>query len=341
MNQAVIRLDERRGRAPSLAAGSLVDMYTLVHKGIRAFMGSTLATVGRMDANDREETAATLAEVRALAMFLRAHLHHENQFVHPALEARRPGSARRTAGDHVEHERALERLEALALAVESADDAARAVAALALYRELALLTAENLEHMHVEETENNATLWAVYTDEELERVHQSLLGSIKPEVMTLGLRWMAQAMTPAERAGLFSHLPPQLLDVARTALSANERSAFACAVVSCRKSSANAPMFVCHSIDSIVAASSGSRPVGSLATSATAPESGSAANTSGAMPKARAAAMPFEASPENARGFRSSSKAYSTRSLLDGSPAPPASLLLVGVCCGTNAKPRL
>ena len=93
MNQAVIRLDERRGRAPSLAAGSLVDMYTLVHKGIRAFMGSTLTAVGRMDANDREETAATLAEVRALAMFLRAHLHHENQFVHPALEARRPGSA--------------------------------------------------------------------------------------------------------------------------------------------------------------------------------------------------------------------------------------------------------
>ena len=198
MNQAVIRLDERRGRAPSLAAGSLVDMYTLVHKGIRAFMGSTLAAVGRMDANDREETAATLAEVRALAMFLRAHLHHENQFVHPALEARRPGSARRTAADHVEHERALERLEALALAVESADDASRHGAALTLYRELALLTAENLEHMHVEETENNATLWAVYTDEELERVHQSLLGSIKPEVMTLGLRWMAQAMTPAE-----------------------------------------------------------------------------------------------------------------------------------------------
>ena len=230
MNQAVIRLDERRGRAPSLAAGSLVDMYTLVHKGIRAFMGSTLTAVGRMDANDREETAATLAEVRALAMFLRAHLHHENQFVHPALEARRPGSARRTAGDHVEHERALERLEALALAVESADDAARAVAALALYRELALLTAENLEHMHVEETENNAHLWAAYSDEELERIHQALLGSVKPEVFALGLRWMVPAMTPAERAGLLAHMPAEVVLGTRSLLAERDWAKLAAAL---------------------------------------------------------------------------------------------------------------
>ena len=219
MNQAVIRLDERRGRAQSLAAGSLVDMYTLVHKGIRAFMGSTLAAVGRMDANDREETAATLAEVRALAMFLRAHLHHENQFVHPALEARRPGSARRTAGDHVEHERALERLEALALAVESADDAARPGAALTLYRELALLFAENLEHMHFEETENNAQLWGAYGDEELERIHQALLASVKPEVFALGIRWMLPAMTPAERVGLLAHMPAEVVLGTRSLLA--------------------------------------------------------------------------------------------------------------------------
>ena len=100
-------------------------------------------------------------------------------------------------------------------------------------------------------------------------------------------------------------------------------------------------MFVCHSTDSIVDASSGSSPVGSLAISATAPESGNAVNTSGAMPNARAAASPFAARDEKARGRRSRSKAYSTRSLLDGRPAPPASLLFVGVFCGTKAKPRL
>jgi hypothetical protein len=219
MKQAVVRIDERRSRAQAAAEGRRVDMYTLVHKGIRAFMGATLEAVGRMDANDRDEVAGALAQVRSLATFLRAHLHHENQFVHPALEARQPGSARRTAGEHVEHERALERLEALALAVGSADDAARAGAALALYRELALLVAENLAHMHFEETENNAQLWAAYGDEELERIHQALLGSIKPEVFALGMRWMLPAMTPAERAALLSGKPAPLLELARTMLS--------------------------------------------------------------------------------------------------------------------------
>jgi hypothetical protein len=219
MKQAVIQLDERRDRAQAAAEGRRVDMYTLVHKGIRAFMGATLDAVGRLDAHDRDELARALAEVRSLGKFLRAHLHHENQFVHPALEARLPGGARRTAGDHVEHERALERLEALALGVESADDASRAGAVLALYRELALFTAENLEHMHHEETQNNAALWAAYKDEELQRVHESMLASIKPEIFSLGLRWMAPAMTPAERAGFLGHLPAAALQEIRPLLT--------------------------------------------------------------------------------------------------------------------------
>lgn len=204
MNQAVVKLDERRERVQAAAAGQRVDMYTLVHKGIRAFLGATLETVGRTDALDREDVAHALAEVRSLGTFLRAHLHHENQFVHPALEARRPGAARRTSSDHVEHERALERLEAAALALENSADALRPGTASALYRELALFAAENFEHMHFEETENNAQLWASYTDEELGRIHEAMLASIKPEIFALGLRWMVPAMAPAERAALLT-----------------------------------------------------------------------------------------------------------------------------------------
>ena len=84
-------------------------------------------------------------------------------------------------------------------------------AALALYRELALLVAENLEHMHFEETENNAQLWAAYGDEELERIHQALLASVKPEIFSLGVRWMVPTMTPAERAGLLAHMPAEVV----------------------------------------------------------------------------------------------------------------------------------
>jgi len=219
MNQAIVETEVRLVRDPDAVAPPRVDMYTLVHKGIRAFMGATLEALGRLDERDADEVAHTLAQVRSLASFLRAHLHHENQFVHPALEARHPGAARRTAGDHVEHERAIEHLGVAVLAVEKAGDAARGGAVLALYRELAQFTAENLEHMHFEETENNAQLWAAYSDDELQRIHEAILASIEPEIFTLGMRWMAPAMTPVELAAFAANLPAPVVLGLRDVLS--------------------------------------------------------------------------------------------------------------------------
>jgi hypothetical protein len=212
MQSAVVRIEERRERAQAAAQGQRFDLYSSIHKGIRAFMAHTLDATGRMDATDVQDVAATLQEVRSLLGFLRSHLHHENQFLHPALEARRPGSACRTAGDHVEHERALEALEAAILAVERAAGAARAQAAQQLYRELALLVADNLEHMQVEETENNAALWATYSDAELVALHEALLATIPPAEMSLAMRWMVPAMAPAERAAMLSNRPKGMSD---------------------------------------------------------------------------------------------------------------------------------
>lgn len=226
MQPAVIRLDERRERTPLADPSARFDIYAFIHKGIRAFMGATLETVGRMDPTDPLEIAPALQALRALTGFLRAHLHHENQFIHPALEARRPGSACRTAGEHVAHERALEALESDALALERASDDSRAAAAQRLYRNLARLVAENLEHMHVEETDNNAALWDAYTDGELAQLQEALLATVSPDEMSLSLRWMLPAIAPAERAALFGALPPaahaQVLEALRPHLGARD-----------------------------------------------------------------------------------------------------------------------
>ena len=210
MQSAVVRIEERRQRAQAAAQGQRFDLYSPIHKGIRAFMASTLEAAGRMDWTDAQDVATNLQEVRSLLGFLRSHLHHENQFLHPALEARRPGSACRTAAEHVDHGRALEALEAAILAVERAAGAARAQAAQQLYRELALLVADNIEHMQVEETENNAALWAAYSDAELVALHEALLATISPAEMSVAMRWMVPAMAPAERAGLLAEIQAKL-----------------------------------------------------------------------------------------------------------------------------------
>jgi hypothetical protein len=193
-----------------------IDLYAGIHKGLRAFMSDVTTTVGRMDAHDPAEVAAVVAEVRVLLEACRRHLYHEDQFLHPAMEARRPGSACATADDHVHHVDAIGRLEADLLAVERSAGEARAAAALTLYRRLALFAAESYQHMHTEETENNAVLWAEYTDEELEEIHHAVVAVVPPQWLAVYLRWMVRAMAPAERAALLTgiHLgaPTELFD---------------------------------------------------------------------------------------------------------------------------------
>lgn len=194
----------RPAAASQAAPAKRFDIYAGVHKGLRSFMAEALVATGRMDPYDPADLAATLAQVRGLLEFCREHLHAENQFLHSAMQARRPGSACDTAKDHDGHLDAFEQLETDMLAVERAKNGAGADAALRLYRHLALFVGENLEHMHVEETTNNAVLWATYSDEELVEIHQAIVASVSPAMMAVFLRWAVPAMTPAERAGLFT-----------------------------------------------------------------------------------------------------------------------------------------
>ncbi len=195
MAQTAIELEPRQEKI----AGRY-DIYVQIHKGLRSFMMHTLEQLGRMDARDECETAESLAQLRALLGLCRSHLEHENHHLHTAMEARRPGSTARISLEHVHHERSIEALQAAAREVELAAGAARAAAALRLYRALALFVGENFEHMHVEETANNAVLWEVYDDAELAAIERAIVASIAPEEAMLVGRWMLPAMTAGDRA---------------------------------------------------------------------------------------------------------------------------------------------
>jgi hypothetical protein len=54
-----------------------------------------------------------------------------------------------------------------ASALQAAGDGERMPLALRLYHHLALFVADNFQHMHIEETVHNPTLWAHYSDAEL------------------------------------------------------------------------------------------------------------------------------------------------------------------------------
>lgn len=205
MTQASVRIQASpQPRSVAAPDAPREDLYTGIHKALRALLCDVLVAAGRMDGFDDSETAATLARVRNLIELARHHVHHENQHVHPVLEARRRGSSARLAKEHVEHEEAFERLETAVRAVERAAGVAREQAALALYRELALYAAQDFLHMHAEETQANSFLWQTCSEEELRGVHQAIVSGIEPELMARYVRWLIPSMTPSERVGLLT-----------------------------------------------------------------------------------------------------------------------------------------
>ncbi|RZU02959.1 hypothetical protein [Rivibacter subsaxonicus] len=194
------------------------DTYRNIHKALRALMFDTLARIGRVDIEDREDLDATLARLDRLLAHLRSHVAHENEFIHAAIEARRPSAAQTTAGQHVEHLASIAALADEAQALRAAAVDQRPPLALRLYRHLALFIAENLEHMHFEETTNNATLWALYSDAELDEIHGRLVAHLDPRILTEVLGWMAAALNPQELAelviGMQREAPPEAMRAA-------------------------------------------------------------------------------------------------------------------------------
>jgi hypothetical protein len=211
------------------------DLYTTVHKGMRACMAEVLTTIGRIDASDPAEVADGIAQTRELMELCRGHLFIENQFVHAAMEARRRGSACVTANQHVEQEEIFERIDSLILSVERTAGPGREESLLSLYRALALFVADNFTHMHVEEADNNEILWSLYTDAELRELHDQILKAIEPAKKAVVLRWMLPYVAPSERAGILAGLKQsmpaqvfdQLLSVIRPHLREKDRSALA------------------------------------------------------------------------------------------------------------------
>ncbi|EIT68943.1 MULTISPECIES: hemerythrin domain-containing protein [Hydrocarboniphaga] len=178
------------------------DLYAGIHKALRAFMADTLVAIGRMDEGDAADTGPALAQLRALLGCMRAHLGHENEFIHPLLESVAVGAAARISIEHVEHQREIATLEAQVDAFEAADASARPALALKLYRELALFVGENFSHMQYEEVVHGAQLWAHCSDAQLLDLEHRIVASQTPDEAMLVLRWMLPYMTHAERCAL-------------------------------------------------------------------------------------------------------------------------------------------
>jgi len=145
-----MKLDPKELTHVAAAEAPRFDMYCGIHKALRALMADTLLAVGRMDVEDGLEGAQVTQRVLELLDFCGAHLNHENEFVHAAIEARAPGASEVIAHEHDEHMKQIAGLSRLVGELRAGDPVHRPRLALRLYRELSLFVAENFQHMHID-----------------------------------------------------------------------------------------------------------------------------------------------------------------------------------------------
>lgn len=170
-----------------------VDFYGPVHKGVRWALARLLSSIGSTSPGNKTEVVMVLADIDELLVAIASHLSHEEHFVHPAIEARRPGATTRLEDEHREHESAAQGIRVLLDAIRTGSPDTRPALWRALYLRFADFTAENIRHMAEEEEVMQPLLEELYTTAELEELHGRLLAAIPPEEMAVFARFMLPA----------------------------------------------------------------------------------------------------------------------------------------------------
>lgn len=177
-----------------------VDLYTTIHKGIRALLFDVATEAARIDTSSSLAVDGLVDRVEQAIRFLEEHAHHEDTHVMPALAAASPELARSLDLEHRVLDALQIQVEATAEALAAASVEVRTIRGMELARLLNQLTSKHLAHMGREELEANAVLWAAYDDAQLVELQGRIIGSIPSERYLEWVHMVAPALSPPERA---------------------------------------------------------------------------------------------------------------------------------------------
>lgn len=175
------------------------DLFTHVHKGLRHGLFAAIELLGCTDWDDSDAVAAITSTWTELDTQLTSHALHEDGFIFPMLEERRPGATAALLADH-------DRLEALQRAVT--DAVARAAASgdaavgLAAYRLATAWAGAYLEHLLVEERDLMPAIRDCCTDEEIEACRRSFLATVPPAEAAVTQRWILVSLDHPTRVSV-------------------------------------------------------------------------------------------------------------------------------------------
>lgn len=174
-----------------------VNIYGFPHKGLRNGLGQLAFKLGALDINDVEGREEVLSLTEELSVLLGLHLHAEEDYVLPPLEAKVPGS---TQHNHEDHE-AMEALEEeMVNAIRALKDQPNIPGLNEAYDKVNLFIREYYRHMSEEEGEMNAVIWEHFSDEEILQWQGQILSKLTPEQFFSWFKFIIPSLQPHEQA---------------------------------------------------------------------------------------------------------------------------------------------
>jgi hypothetical protein len=176
-----------------------VDLFTVIHKGIRAMLFDLSRSAGRADVNSTPAVDELVGHIDRVLAFLDEHSKLEHQFVLPEIRALDPLLADELAAEHRGLDVVQREVQLAADALALTDLSQRPVAGAQLLRVINHLVAVHILHMNREETEVNATLWAGRDDTHLAGIRTRMAGSLPIERFAAWRALVEPALNPVER----------------------------------------------------------------------------------------------------------------------------------------------
>ena len=177
-----------------------VDLFTTIHKGIRALLFDAATEAARVDVRSNFAVDALAERVERMLGFVEEHAQHEDAEIQPLLRTVDPAVANLLLAEHRELEAAHHEVCRAVRRLGLAPPSGRRSQGQELLRLLNHLTAKQLLHMNYEETVINAVLWGGFGDPELEEARARIHRRVKADRLAEWGAVLAPVLDPPERA---------------------------------------------------------------------------------------------------------------------------------------------
>jgi len=182
------------------------DLYTSIHKGIRAILFETARTVAATDFSRPEESARASDAIRRLLGFLDEHAAHEDDVILPELAPLAPELFADLRAEHARTDGLQRELAGIATRLAGATERERVSLGRRLAERANGLVAAHLAHLAREESEANRVLWAHFDDGALLALQDRIVAAIAPARLAEWYALVLPAVSAGERRALIGGL---------------------------------------------------------------------------------------------------------------------------------------